>query len=318
MQGLVNLGEQPPQVVEVSRSLPKRHPIAIQSSTMASAKFILDIFAGATMPVTIVLMHLSGDRIQPIDLIDGHDLLDDEVFESVLLLASSGRIGAALAAPYCSKHSRATLKAPGPDIRAHQWPPRQHSSTADGCWGECSHPWSFSRLAVGGGPTLRFGDSGESSNIHDLGWSSHVSLGPSSRTICSSSLRMYVWPWLAEGLDVCVESPRHLCHGKIMSTSSWQSSTDRWCSPSRWNVYESNHGWIPTRIGTGVGHHYFIICHNRFWLSSTRAMAAVVGSSPSVASPREPCRRWWWSSKHSLSYDKVQCGSTGEAQVSLV
>jgi hypothetical protein len=81
---------------------------------MASAKFILDIFAGATMPVTIVLMHLSGDRIQPIDLIDGHDLLDDEVFESVLLLASSGRIGAALAAPYCSKHSRATLKAPGP------------------------------------------------------------------------------------------------------------------------------------------------------------------------------------------------------------
>ena len=48
------------------------------------------------------------------DLIHGHDLLDDSVFEAVLLLAASGMIGAALAAPYCSKHSRATLRPPGP------------------------------------------------------------------------------------------------------------------------------------------------------------------------------------------------------------
>jgi hypothetical protein len=32
----------------------------------------------------------------------------------MLRLASSARIGAALAAPYCSKHSRATLRSPGP------------------------------------------------------------------------------------------------------------------------------------------------------------------------------------------------------------
>ena len=66
------------------------------------------------MPVSSALMQLSGDRIQPIDLIHGHDLLDDEVFQSVLLLASSGGVGAALPVPYCSKNSRATLRAPGP------------------------------------------------------------------------------------------------------------------------------------------------------------------------------------------------------------
>ena len=36
--------------------------------------------------------------------------LDDDLFESLLRLASSGRIGAALAAPYCSKHSRAAWR----------------------------------------------------------------------------------------------------------------------------------------------------------------------------------------------------------------
>lgn len=39
---------------------------------------------------------------------------DDTAFEDVLRLAASGLIGAALAAPYCSKHSKATLKSPGP------------------------------------------------------------------------------------------------------------------------------------------------------------------------------------------------------------
>ena len=71
-------------------------------------KFFLDIFSGASMPVSTALSKFLGDRVQPIDLIHGHDLLH------VLLLAASGLIGAALAAPYCSKHSKATLKSPGP------------------------------------------------------------------------------------------------------------------------------------------------------------------------------------------------------------
>ena len=74
------------------------------------------------MPVSMALVPFACDRVQPVDLIHGHDLLDDGIFESVLLLAASGLIGAALAAPYCSKHSRATLRPPGPaPVRTPEW-----------------------------------------------------------------------------------------------------------------------------------------------------------------------------------------------------
>lgn len=66
------------------------------------------------MPVSTAVQELAGDRVEPVDLIHGLDLLDDNTFESLLRLASSGRIGAALAAPYCCKHSRATLRPNGP------------------------------------------------------------------------------------------------------------------------------------------------------------------------------------------------------------
>ena len=48
------------------------------------------------------------------DCIHGWDILDDEVFHRLICLCESGLVGAALAAPYCSKHSRATLRRPGP------------------------------------------------------------------------------------------------------------------------------------------------------------------------------------------------------------
>ena len=66
------------------------------------------------MPVSTAVQELAGDRVEPVDLIHGLDLLVDDAFESLLRLASSGRIGAALAAPYCCKHSRATLRPNGP------------------------------------------------------------------------------------------------------------------------------------------------------------------------------------------------------------
>ena len=66
------------------------------------------------MPVSTAVQAFSGDRVEPIDLIHGLDLLEDDTFESLLRLASSGRVGAALAAPYCCKHSRATLRPHGP------------------------------------------------------------------------------------------------------------------------------------------------------------------------------------------------------------
>ena len=59
---------------------------------------------------------MHADSIEPVDLIFGQhcDLLDDSVFQNVSNLAASGLVGAALAAPYCSKHSMATLRPHGP------------------------------------------------------------------------------------------------------------------------------------------------------------------------------------------------------------
>ena len=85
----------------------------------------LDLFAGARAPVFSALHKKSYDCIEPIDKINGasHDILDDSVFEAVLRLASSTLVSVSLAAPYCSKHSRATLFPGGPQpVRTPQEP----------------------------------------------------------------------------------------------------------------------------------------------------------------------------------------------------
>ena len=78
--------------------------------------YFLDIFSGASSLVSVAIHALQADSIEPVDLIFGAhcDLLDDKVFHNVVNLAASGLVGAALAAPYCSKHSLATLRPNGP------------------------------------------------------------------------------------------------------------------------------------------------------------------------------------------------------------
>ena len=66
------------------------------------------------MPVSSAVAQFSADRCEPLDIIHGHDLLDDDIYDGAMQLASSGLIGAGLAAPYCCHHSRAKLKRPGP------------------------------------------------------------------------------------------------------------------------------------------------------------------------------------------------------------
>eukprot|EP00438_Fugacium_kawagutii_P024615 Skav227274 [mRNA] locus=scaffold3803:105876:109202:- [translate_table: standard] len=75
-------------------------------------KFFLDLYSGHSSPVSVAAGRLSVDRFEPIDknFGDHMDLLDDDVFADILALAGSGLVGAALAAPYCSKHSMATLR----------------------------------------------------------------------------------------------------------------------------------------------------------------------------------------------------------------
>ena len=85
-------------------------------------RFFLDIFSGASSPLSTAMQALNSDCFTPIDLIHGVDILDDSVFESILRLTASGYVAAALAAPYCSKHSMATLRPGGPlPVRSPQW-----------------------------------------------------------------------------------------------------------------------------------------------------------------------------------------------------
>ena len=87
---------------------------ATPSSRPSQPRFFLDIFSGARMPVSAACTEFWVDLFEPVDLIHGWDILDDSTFHSLLCLRESGLVGAALAAPYCCKHSMATLRRPGP------------------------------------------------------------------------------------------------------------------------------------------------------------------------------------------------------------
>eukprot|EP00435_Cladocopium_sp_Y103_P002494 s2776_g1.t1 len=92
-------------------------PIPDQASGfLLPTAFFFDIFAGARAPVCSFLHAQGFDCLEPLDKINGpsHDILDDAVYEGVLRLAASNIVKLSLAAPYCSKHSRATLFPGGP------------------------------------------------------------------------------------------------------------------------------------------------------------------------------------------------------------
>ena len=79
--------------------------------TVIVSQLALWIFLQVQGRLSSALHELSCDCIEPIDKINGpyHDILNYEVFEAVLRLASSTWVKVPLAAPYCSKHTRATL-----------------------------------------------------------------------------------------------------------------------------------------------------------------------------------------------------------------
>ncbi|CAE7588581.1 unnamed protein product, partial [Symbiodinium necroappetens] len=76
----------------------------------------LDLFAGARAPVTSAIQSLRCDCFPPVDLIidASRDILDDAFFDLLCRIADSGLVGAALAAPVCSKHSILRLRPGGP------------------------------------------------------------------------------------------------------------------------------------------------------------------------------------------------------------
>ena len=79
-------------------------------------RLFLDLFAGARAPVTSAIQSLRRDCFPPVDLIidASRDILEDAFFDLLCRIADSGLVGAALAAPVCSKHSILRLRPGGP------------------------------------------------------------------------------------------------------------------------------------------------------------------------------------------------------------
>ena len=79
-------------------------------------RLFLDLFAGARAPVSSCLHNLGLDCFPAVDIIvdASCDILDDEFFSLLCRIADAGLVGAALAAPVCSKHSILRLRPGGP------------------------------------------------------------------------------------------------------------------------------------------------------------------------------------------------------------
>ena len=81
------MNSQDPQVASTSVTVPKaclvNHDCKKIFLLPPQPNFFLDIFAAASMPVSTALSKFSCDRVQPIDLIHGHDLFHDDTFEEV-------------------------------------------------------------------------------------------------------------------------------------------------------------------------------------------------------------------------------------------
>ena len=74
-----------------------------QPATVPSCRIFLDLFSGASAPVTNALKRLGFLCLQPIDLLHGSgvDVLCPEHKQRLRKLCASGVVGLALAAPLC-------------------------------------------------------------------------------------------------------------------------------------------------------------------------------------------------------------------------
>ena len=92
---------------------------------LPSCKLFVDLFAGASAPLSAALAALGLARLEPLDKLHGcaFDLLDDAQYSNLCGLACSGIVGAASAAPPCAPFSRVRLRPGGPlPVRTPQFP----------------------------------------------------------------------------------------------------------------------------------------------------------------------------------------------------
>ena len=100
---------------------------------LPSAKIFVDLFSGASAPLSDAIGALGLARLEPLDKLHGchFDLLDDRHFRDVCLLASSGIVGAAAAASLRLLLPRAPATR-GPAARPHSSASYRHTGPHSG------------------------------------------------------------------------------------------------------------------------------------------------------------------------------------------
>ena len=97
----------------------------VRPATIPSCRIFLDVFAGASAPVTSAFKSFGLLCLQPIDLLHGSgvDVLCPEHRQRLRKLCASGVVGLALAAPPCGAFSLARLRPGGPrPVRTPEFP----------------------------------------------------------------------------------------------------------------------------------------------------------------------------------------------------
>ena len=100
-------------------------PPAPTSTPLPGCKLFVDLFAGASAPLSSAVAELNLARLEPLDKLHGcaFDLLNEKHYQCLCALASSGIVGAASAAPPCGSFSRARLRPGGPKpVRTPEFP----------------------------------------------------------------------------------------------------------------------------------------------------------------------------------------------------
>ena len=79
-------------------------------------RLLLDVFSGIHALISQAAMEMGLDRFEPFDIMINpeHDILNDEVFHSLLKICWSGIVGLITLAPPCKEYSRLKLRPGGP------------------------------------------------------------------------------------------------------------------------------------------------------------------------------------------------------------
>ena len=96
--------------------IPLSEPLDSPSPASSPHRLFLDLFAGHSAPLSVAARAAQLDSFQPFDIEFDHlcDILNDDLFETLLKIACTGLVGAIWSAPPCKLYSRLRKNDGGP------------------------------------------------------------------------------------------------------------------------------------------------------------------------------------------------------------